>query len=73
VLVLFPTSPGRFRVIADIGRSEGAKSADPTSDKVQAIEDRRAPGQPRVSNPIWPSAFRINERKVRDYRQVARA
>jgi len=35
---------------------------------VQAILDRRFPGGVRATNPIWLSSFRINERKVADYR-----
>jgi 2-polyprenyl-6-methoxyphenol hydroxylase-like FAD-dependent oxidoreductase len=68
VLVFFPIAPGRFRVIADLGRSEGAHPADPTLDQVQAVIDQRGPGGVTVSNPIWLAGFRINERKVADYR-----
>ena len=67
-LALFPISPGRYRVLADVGRSEGAHPADPTLDQVQAIVDRRGPGGLAVSDPVWLAAFRINERKVTDYR-----
>jgi hypothetical protein len=35
---------------------------------VQAILDKRFPGGVRATNPIWLSSFRINERKVADYR-----
>lgn len=68
VLVFFPISPGRYRVIADLGRSEGPRPADPTLDQVQAVIDRRGPGGLVVSDPVWLSGFRINERKVADYR-----
>jgi 2-polyprenyl-6-methoxyphenol hydroxylase-like FAD-dependent oxidoreductase len=68
VIVAFPITPERFRIIADLGRSEGAVPANPTLDQVQAIIDRRGPGGMIVSDPIWLSAFRINERKVSDYR-----
>jgi 2-polyprenyl-6-methoxyphenol hydroxylase-like FAD-dependent oxidoreductase len=68
VLVFFPISPGRFRVIADIGRSDGHPPANPTLEQVQGVIDRRGPGGIVVSDPIWLSAFRINERKVEDYR-----
>jgi 2-polyprenyl-6-methoxyphenol hydroxylase-like FAD-dependent oxidoreductase len=67
-LAVFPISPGRYRVIADTGRSEGAHPPDPTLDQVQAVVDRRGPGGLVVSNPVWMAAFRINERKVADYR-----
>jgi 2-polyprenyl-6-methoxyphenol hydroxylase-like FAD-dependent oxidoreductase len=68
VLVFFPISPGRFRVIADIGLSAGLHPADPTLDQIQAVIDQRGPGGVVATDPIWLSAFRINERKVADYR-----
>jgi 2-polyprenyl-6-methoxyphenol hydroxylase-like FAD-dependent oxidoreductase len=68
VLAIFPISPGRYRVIADHGSSEGAHPADPTLDQVQAVVDRRGPGGVTAVDPVWLSGFRINERKVGDYR-----
>jgi 2-polyprenyl-6-methoxyphenol hydroxylase-like FAD-dependent oxidoreductase len=68
VLAVFPISPGRYRIIADIGGSVGPHPADPTLAQVQAVVDRRGPGGLAVSDPVWLSAFRINERKVGDYR-----
>ncbi len=68
VLVVFPISPGRCRVIADFGLSTGAEPPTPTLDQVQAILDRRGPPGLTVSDPIWLAAFRINERKVTEYR-----
>jgi 2-polyprenyl-6-methoxyphenol hydroxylase-like FAD-dependent oxidoreductase len=68
VLVIFPISATRFRVVADIGLSKQGAPVDPTLDQVQAIVDRRGPGGMAASDPIWLSAFRINERKVADYR-----
>jgi 2-polyprenyl-6-methoxyphenol hydroxylase-like FAD-dependent oxidoreductase len=78
VLVMFPISPGRFRVIADVdaqpgdaqagGAQPGPHPADPTLKEVQALLDRRGPGGIQASNPIWLAGFRINERKVADYR-----
>jgi 2-polyprenyl-6-methoxyphenol hydroxylase-like FAD-dependent oxidoreductase len=68
ILVFFPISPGRFRVIADIGLSAGAHPTDPTLDQIQGVIDRRGPGGIVASDPIWISAFRINERKVSQYR-----
>jgi 2-polyprenyl-6-methoxyphenol hydroxylase-like FAD-dependent oxidoreductase len=67
-LVTFPISPGRYRVIADIGRAKGDHRADPALEQVQAVVDRRGPGGLTLSDPIWLSAFRINERKVAQYR-----
>lgn len=68
VLLVIPMSATRFRLIADIGLSKDSAPAQPTLDQVQAIIDRRGPGGMVVSNPIWLSGFRINERKVSDYR-----
>ncbi len=69
VLALFPISPGRYRVIADVGAtSSPVRRPDPTLDEVQALVDRRGPGRVTVSDPVWLSAFRINERMVRSYR-----
>jgi 2-polyprenyl-6-methoxyphenol hydroxylase-like FAD-dependent oxidoreductase len=69
VLALFPISPGRYRVIADTGRSEGPQPQDPTLEQVQKVVDRRGPGGLVLSDPVWLSAFRINERKVKEYRR----
>jgi 2-polyprenyl-6-methoxyphenol hydroxylase-like FAD-dependent oxidoreductase len=67
-LVLFPITPGRWRVIADIGETDDATARhEPTLAEVQALIDRRAPGGIVASDPVWLSGFRINERKVRDY------
>jgi 2-polyprenyl-6-methoxyphenol hydroxylase-like FAD-dependent oxidoreductase len=67
-LAVFPIAPGRFRVVADSGVSQGPHPNEPTLAEVQQIVDRRGPGGVTVSDPLWLSGFRINERKVRDYR-----
>jgi 2-polyprenyl-6-methoxyphenol hydroxylase-like FAD-dependent oxidoreductase len=68
MLVFFPIEPGRFRVVADLGRarSDGHPPA-PTLAEVQAVVDARGPGGIRLGTPIWLAGFRIHERKVRDY------
>jgi len=68
VLLIIPMSATRFRIIADIGLSKDGPPVNPTLDQVQAIMDGRGPGGMVASDPIWLSAFRINERKVGDYR-----
>ncbi|MCE9604854.1 MAG: FAD-dependent monooxygenase [Planctomycetia bacterium] len=68
VFVVFPISPGRFRVIADVDLPAGVAPVDPTLEEIQAIIDRRGPGGMVAADPIWLAAFRINERKVADYR-----
>jgi len=68
VLALFPISPGRYRMIADIGETgDGTARPDPTLEEVQGLLNRR--GQPGMvaSDPIWLAGFRINERKVKSY------
>jgi hypothetical protein len=55
-------------VIADLGEIQGeALRPAPTLEEVQAILDQRGEGM-RASNPVWLTCFRINERKVADYR-----
>jgi len=69
VLVLFPITQTRYRMIADVGvASAGHLRPDPTMEEIQGILDRRGPGTIKVYNPVWLAAFRINERKVTDYR-----
>jgi 2-polyprenyl-6-methoxyphenol hydroxylase-like FAD-dependent oxidoreductase len=68
VLLIFPITAGRYRIIADLGTPEGQTPEDPTLDRVQAIVSQRGPGGLDLFDPIWLSAFRINERKVTDYR-----
>jgi 2-polyprenyl-6-methoxyphenol hydroxylase-like FAD-dependent oxidoreductase len=69
VLALFPISLGRYRVIANIGASQGLHPVDPTLAQIQDIVERRGPGHLGVTDPVWLSGFRINERKVKDYRR----
>jgi 2-polyprenyl-6-methoxyphenol hydroxylase-like FAD-dependent oxidoreductase len=68
VLVVFPISPGRYRVIADLPPSGAAHPPAPTLGQVQAVVDRRGPPGLAASDPVWLAAFRINDRKVADYR-----
>jgi 2-polyprenyl-6-methoxyphenol hydroxylase-like FAD-dependent oxidoreductase len=68
VLALFPIAPGRYRVIADLGLAQETQLVDPTLADVQAKLDERGPGGIKASDPIWLANFRINERKVADYR-----
>jgi 2-polyprenyl-6-methoxyphenol hydroxylase-like FAD-dependent oxidoreductase len=68
VLVLFPITAGRYRAIMDVGLSAEGPPPNPTLRRVQELIDRRGPGGIIASDPIWLSSFRINERKVDDYR-----
>jgi 2-polyprenyl-6-methoxyphenol hydroxylase-like FAD-dependent oxidoreductase len=67
-LAIFPVGFGRYRVIADIGPSVNAAPATPTLTQIQTLLDRRGPGGLAVSNPVWLSGFRIQERNARQYR-----
>jgi 2-polyprenyl-6-methoxyphenol hydroxylase-like FAD-dependent oxidoreductase len=66
--VIFPISPGRYRVLGDLPMTSGAAPPAPTLEQVQAIIDRRGPGGMTAFDPIWLAGFRINGRKVKDYR-----
>jgi 2-polyprenyl-6-methoxyphenol hydroxylase-like FAD-dependent oxidoreductase len=70
VVAFFPIDHNRFRLIADIGTaSNHPPKADLTLAEAQAKVDERGPGGLTLSDPIWLSYFRINERKVSDYRK----
>ncbi len=68
VLVFFPISDRRFRVIADVGLAADGDRPPPTLEDVQALLSHRGPQGVRARNPVWISRFLINERKVREYR-----
>ncbi|MDP8985768.1 MAG: FAD-dependent monooxygenase [Pseudomonadota bacterium] len=66
LLMIFPITPERFRVIGTAIPGEQPK--DPTLEEIQALLDQRGPGGIQASTPIWLSHFAINERKVTNYR-----
>jgi 2-polyprenyl-6-methoxyphenol hydroxylase-like FAD-dependent oxidoreductase len=69
LLVIFPITPGRYRVVADAGETQpDGHPKDPTLQQVQAVLDQRGPGGITASDPLWLAGFGINERKVADYR-----
>lgn len=72
MLAIFPLEGTRYRVIADVGESSGSigegNRPTPTVEEVQQILDVRGPGGIQAGDPVWLSAFSINERKVSDYR-----
>ncbi len=69
VLALFPITEGRYRIIADVGNTPvTAQQSEPTLAEVQTLLDQRGPGGIVASQPVWLAGFRINERKVADYR-----
>ncbi len=69
ILAFFPMIGDRWRVIGDLGVAAGAQRADPTLDEINGMLAHRANPGIVLSDPIWLSAFRINERKVKDYRK----
>ena len=68
VFVIFPISPGRYRVLADLPPSGVEHPPAPTLAQAQAVIDRRGPPGLVAFDPIWLAGFRINGRKVSDYR-----
>ena len=63
----FPLGEGRWRIIADLGPSHGDRRPDPSTAEIQALVTRRTPGV-AIFDPVWTSAFRINERMVDSFR-----
>jgi 2-polyprenyl-6-methoxyphenol hydroxylase-like FAD-dependent oxidoreductase len=72
ILATFPIAEDRYRIIADVGDApeDELHRAEPTLEDIQVILDKRFPGAPRATNPIWLSSFTINERKVKEYRSA---
>jgi 2-polyprenyl-6-methoxyphenol hydroxylase-like FAD-dependent oxidoreductase len=68
VLPIFPISPGRYRVLANIPPTGAEHPLTPTLEEVQAILDRRGAKGAVAFDPIWLAGFRINARKVAKYR-----
>ena len=68
VFVMFPISPGRYRLLANLPPSGEVHPPTPTLEQVQAMTDRRGPPGMTAFDPIWLAGFRINGRKVSSYR-----
>lgn len=70
ILAFFPMGGERWRVIADLGEAkDGNHFADPTLEEMQTLIAHRGSSGITLSDPRWLAAFRINERKVKDYRR----
>jgi len=68
ILAFFPIVGDRWRVIGDLGAAVGnAHRADPSLEEVNAMISHRATPGIVMSDAVWLSCFRINERKVKDY------
>ncbi|GLS22890.1 FAD-binding monooxygenase [Labrys miyagiensis] len=69
-LVVFPIPGGRARIVAVIGKTDPQNPRpDPTLADVQAMVDERCGAGVRVTDPVWLTTFRINERKASNYSQ----
>ncbi|CAH1657530.1 MULTISPECIES: FAD-dependent monooxygenase [unclassified Chelatococcus] len=68
VIVFLPISSNRYRVIASLGPSTDEAPVPLAREEFQALVDRRGPGGFVLTDTIWTTAFRINERQVADYR-----
>jgi hypothetical protein len=66
--VIFPISPGRYRLLGDMPPTGEAHPPTPTLEQIQALTDRRGPPGMTAFDPIWLAGFRINGRKVSSYR-----
>ncbi len=66
--VIFPISPGRYRLLADLPPTSAEHPPTPALEQVQAVMDQRGPGGLKAFDPIWLAGFRINGRKVSNYR-----
>jgi 2-polyprenyl-6-methoxyphenol hydroxylase-like FAD-dependent oxidoreductase len=67
LMALFPIATDRCRMIASLGRFDGHRP-EPDLALVQRLLDERGPGALTASDPVWLTFFRINERKLKDYR-----
>ena len=57
-------------MIADLGlATDGDHQADPTLAEIDALVAHRGSPNFTMTSPVWLAAFRINERKVKDYRK----
>jgi 2-polyprenyl-6-methoxyphenol hydroxylase-like FAD-dependent oxidoreductase len=63
-----PARIGRYRVLADLPLTDAEHPPDPTLEQVQAVINRRGPPGLVAYDLIWLAGFRINGRKVADYR-----
>lgn len=68
VLILFQIAANRYRVIAELPLDNADEPRqDPTLEDIQSYIDERGPGGITVSDPVWLTEFRINERMVDRY------
>ena len=69
VLIVIAISPGRYRIIVDVPPSGTERPRTLSLEEMQTLVERRGLAGARLSDPVWLSGYRINERKVADYRR----
>lgn len=67
-LLFFPMAPDRARIITSLGASTGEPPVALEWEAFQKLVDIRGPGGITLTDAVWTSAFRINERQVESYR-----
>ncbi|MBN9000249.1 MAG: FAD-dependent monooxygenase, partial [Rhizobiales bacterium] len=67
-LMFFPMAPDRYRIITALGPSTDVEPVPLDMPAFQKVIDRRGPGGITLTDTVWTSAFRINERQVGSYR-----
>ena len=68
ILAFFPIVGDRWRVIADLGpAADGELHPDPTLEEINALMANCGSPGIAMTDPVWLAAFRINERKVKEY------
>ena len=68
ILAFFPIAGDRWRVIGDLGPATGdEKHPDPTLAEINTLMAHRGSPSIVMRDPFWLAAFRINERKVKNY------
>ncbi|HWJ73309.1 MAG TPA: FAD-dependent monooxygenase [Kaistia sp.] len=67
-LMFFPMAPDRYRIITSLGPSTDVEPVPLDMAAFQKVIDHRGPGGITLTDTVWTSAFRINERQVGSYR-----
>jgi 2-polyprenyl-6-methoxyphenol hydroxylase-like FAD-dependent oxidoreductase len=67
-LLFFPMAPDRARVITSLGASTGSPPVALEREALQKLVEIRGPEGVTLTDTVWTSAFRINERQVQSYR-----
>lgn len=69
ILAVFPIAPKRFRLVADRGPAAPTeRPPEPSLEEVREVVTVRGPEGLAVRDPSWLAGFRIDERKVGEYR-----